>query len=351
MVERSQFQTFASRLLPGASRSRTREIGAGGRRLVRALDRLGGDIFRRRNSFRQDVKVWGALAIVYFVWGSTYLAIKLTVDTMPPLLSASVRFVAAGTILAAVLALLGRTLRIGRRQLAASALLGFLLLTTGVGMVQLAETSIDSGVAAIIASSVPLQVIAMRTFTRDKVARSTLASVAVGLAGVALVVGPGGGGELSGLLVMVAASVSWAVGSFVATKLPLPEDPFVATAYEMLFGGFLLLPLAAATGDFGDVERPSATSVAGLAYLAIAGSLVGFTAYAWLLGKAPISKVVTHQYVNPLVAVILGAVFLDEELGLATIAGAVLVVSSVFVVVRRETPKPVAEPAPEPAPS
>jgi drug/metabolite transporter (DMT)-like permease len=297
------------------------------------------------------VKVWAALAIVYFVWGSTYLGIKLTVETMPPLLSASARFVAAGAILAAILALLGRTLRVGRRELAAAALLGFLLLTTGVGMVQLAETSIDSGVAAIIASSVPLQVIAMRTLTRDQVARSTLASVAVGLAGVALVVGPGGGGELAGLLVMVAASISWSVGSFVATKLPLPEDPFVATTYEMLFGGLLLLPLAAATGDFGDLEQPSVRSIAGLVYLAIAGSLVGFTAYAWLLGKAPISRVVTHQYVNPLVAIILGAVFIDEALGLGMIAGAVLVVASVFVVVRRETPKPVTEPSVEPAPS
>jgi drug/metabolite transporter (DMT)-like permease len=292
------------------------------------------------------VKVWAALAIVYFVWGSTYLGIKLAVETMPPLLSASVRFLVAGTILATVLALLGRPLRIARRELAASALVGMLLLTTGVGFVQLAETSIDSGVAAIIASSVPLQVIVMRTLTRDRVARATLASVAVGLAGVALVVGPGGGGEIAGLLVMVGASISWAVGSFVAGRLPLPDDVFVGTAYEMLFGGLLLLPLAAATGDFGDVQRPSATSIAGLAYLAIAGSLVGFTAYAWLLGKAPISKVVTHQYVNPLVAVVLGAVFLDEQLGPATIAGAVLVVSSVFVVVRRETPKPPAEPEP-----
>jgi drug/metabolite transporter (DMT)-like permease len=297
------------------------------------------------------VKVWAALAIVYFVWGSTYLGIKLAVETMPPLLSASVRFLVAGTILATVLAFVGRRLRIARRELAASALVGMLLLTTGVGFVQLAETSIDSGVAAIIASSVPLQVIVMRTLTRDRVGRATLASVAVGLAGVALVVGPGGGGEISGLLVMVGASISWAVGSFVAGRLPLPDDVFVGTAYEMLFGGLLLLPLAAATGDFGDVQRPSATSIAGLAYLAIAGSLVGFTAYAWLLGEAPISKVVTHQYVNPLVAVILGAVFLDEQLEAATIAGAVLVVSSVFVVVRRETAKRAEpEPALSPAP-
>jgi drug/metabolite transporter (DMT)-like permease len=295
------------------------------------------------------VKVWAALLIVYFVWGSTYLGIKLTVETMPPLLSASVRFVVAGMLLAGLLALFGRSLRVDRRQLAASALIGGLLLTTGVGMVQLAETSIDSGVAAIIASSVPLQVIALRTLTRDSVGRSTLASAAVGLGGVALVVGPGDG-ELSGLLVMIAASMSWSLGSFFATKLTLPADPFVATTYEMLFGGILLLPLAAATGDFADIERPSATSIAGLAYLAIAGSLIGFTAYAWLLGKAPISKVVTHQYVNPVVAVVLGAVFLDEQLGLATILGAALVVSSVFVVVRRETPKQVPEQAPEPAP-
>jgi drug/metabolite transporter (DMT)-like permease len=141
-----------------------------------------------------------------------------------------------------------------------------------------------------------------------------------------------------GLALMLGASVSWSLGSFYGRRLPLPRDPFVATTYEMLGGGVFLVALALAAGEGGDV-RPAAftgESILAWLYLVVAGSLVGFTAYAWLLRNAPISKVVTHQYVNPLVAIALGATLLDEQLSALTLAGAALVVGAVFVAVRQE---------------
>ncbi len=290
-----------------------------------------------------------ALWTVYLVWGSTYLAIKVSVRTMPAFLSAGSRFLLAGALLGAILVATGRSLRVTRRELASSALLGLALLTLGVGVVTLAETRIDSSIAAMIAGSVPLQVIVLRTLARERVALATRLSVFAGLAGLALIVVPGGEGASSavGLALMLGASVSWSLGSFFGHRLPLAQDGFVATTWEMLCAGAFLLVLGAATGELGDVDPGafSFESVAAWLYLAIVGSLVGFTAYAWLLRNAPISKVVTHQYVNPVVAIVLGALLLDERLTVSVAAGAALIVGSVFVVVRQEG-KP--EPAPVP---
>ena len=292
-------------------------------------------------------KLWTALGIVYLVWGSTYLAIRVMVRTMPPFLAGGLRFAVAGALLAAWLAWRGRSLRVRRRELAAAALLGASLLTFGVGVVTYAEQDIASSLAAIIASSIALQVVLLRTFSGDRPRLLTLASVAIGLVGVGLVAS-GGGGESStrGLVLMVAATISWSLGSFFSERLPLPGDRFVATSLEMLCGGAFLVVLGAATGELDDVHPAavSGESLAALAYLTLVGSLVAFTAYVWLLGHAPISKVVTHQYVNPLVAIVLGSIFLGESLTVTALVGAVLIVGSVFAVVRRG-----AEPEPEPA--
>jgi drug/metabolite transporter (DMT)-like permease len=285
-------------------------------------------------------KLLTALWTVYLVWGSTYLAIKLSVRTLPALLSAGGRFLLAGTLLALILALRGRSIRVTRRELASSALLGLSLLALGVGMVTLAETRIDSSIAAMIAGSVPLQVILLRTLARDRVALATRLSVLVGLAGLALVVIPGGDGASStvGLAIALGASISWSLGSFFAHRLPLPRDGFVATTWEMLSAAVFLLLLGLVTGEPWSMDAAAFTleSIAAWLYLAVFGSLIGFTAYAWLLRNAPISKVVTHQYVNPLVAILLGALVLDEQLTLAVGLGAALIVGSVFVAVRSE---------------
>jgi drug/metabolite transporter (DMT)-like permease len=286
-------------------------------------------------------KLLAALWTVYLVWGSTYLGIKIAVETLPAFLSAGTRFLLAAGLLAIIVALTGRSIRISRRELIGSAVLGVSLLGLGVGGVTLAETRIDSSTAAMIAGSVPLQVIVLRTLARERVALATRLSVLVGLAGLALLVLPGGEGSSSavGLAVALGASISWSLGSFFGHRLPLPRDGFVATTWEMLSAGVFLVVLGAATGELGSADPAgfSLESVAAWLYLAVFGSLIGFTAYAWLLRNAPISKVVTHQYVNPLVAIILGAAVLDERLTLTTGIGAALIIGSVFVAVRRES--------------
>ncbi len=290
---------------------------------------------------RSRIELWAALWVVYLVWGSTYLGIKLAVRTLPPLLTAGTRFLAAAAVLAAILALARRSLRVGRREALSAAGLGVVLLACGVGMVHVAETRIDSGVAAMIAGSVPLQIVVWRALAGERVPRATVLAAAVGLAGLALVVGPdglGGGSVAVGLLVMLAASLAWSRGSFVSRRLSIPGDPFVATVYEMLGGGAVLVVAGLVAGEAGrlDADAFQPGPIAAWAYLAIVGSVVGFSAYAWLLRNAPISQVVTHQYVNPLVAVALGALLLGERPAATTLAGAALIVGAVVVTARHE---------------
>ena len=292
-------------------------------------------------------QIWAALLVIYFVWGSTYLGIKIAVETLPPLLAAGTRFLAAGAILMVILAIRGTSLRVSRRELASAALAGLLLLTLGVGVVHIAETRIDSSVAAMIAGTVPLQMILFRTVSGDRVSRAMRIGTLVGLVGLALVLLPGfrSGSTAVGLVVMLFASISWSTGSFLSPRLSMPRDPFVAAAYEMLAGGLFLTSVALATGDWRDLGGVSGNSLAAWLYLVVAGSVVGFTAYAWLLRSAPISLVVTHQYVNPLVAIVLGMLVLGERPSPFALAGAALVLSAVYVAVRAESPRATARPA------
>lgn len=285
--------------------------------------------------------VWAALLVVWFVWGSTYFAIKIVVDTLPPLLSAGSRFLVAGLLVATILTVRGTSLRVTQRELGACALAGLLLLTLGVGVVHVAETRIDSSVAAMIAGTVPLQVILFRLASGESVSRATRLSTLAGLAGLGLVVAPGlgAGSTAIGLAIMISASISWSTGSFFSGRLGLPRDPFVATAYEMLAGGAFLTLGALAFGEWRELDAAAfaGDSIAAWGYLVVMGSLVGFSAYAWLLRVAPISLVVTHQYVNPLVAIALGMLLLGERPNPATLVGALLVVGAVYVAVRAES--------------
>lgn len=287
-------------------------------------------------------QIWSALLIVYFVWGSTYVAIKLAVRTLPPLLAGGLRFLAASALLGLVLLCLRRSLRVSMRELVGCVIVGTMLLAIGVGSVHVVEQHIDSSVAALIAGSVPLQVILWRTIAGDRVGRTTLLAALAGLAGLVLIVVPGGldGGTTAlALVVMLLATISWSVGSFISNRLTLPEDPFVGTVYQMLAGGLAATAAATVLGEWGDLDRAALQPgpVAAWAYLAVLGSVVGFTAYAWLLRNAPISQVVTHQYVNPVVAILLGAVILDERPTGFTAIGAILIVGAVVVTVRRES--------------
>jgi drug/metabolite transporter (DMT)-like permease len=287
--------------------------------------------------------VWIALAVVYVVWGSTYLGIKVAVETIPPLLAAGSRFLVASLLLAGILAWRRTSLRITRAELGASLVVGTLLLGLGVGLVHVAETRIDSSVAAMIAGTVPLQIIVLRLLSGENPARATRVSTLAGLFGLLLVVAPGlgAGSTAIGLAIMISGTASWTLGSFLSKRLPLPRDPFVGSVYEMASGGAFITLVALAVGEWKDVGSSTFAldSMLAWAYLVVFGSLVGFTAYAWLLRVAPISLVVTHQYVNPLVAIALGMAFLGERPSMWTLAGAALIIGAVYAAIRAEFPR------------
>jgi drug/metabolite transporter (DMT)-like permease len=218
------------------------------------------------------------------------------------------------------------------------------LLLGGNGLVALGEETVPSGLAALIIASVPLWVILLRAVTGDRVTGGTLVGTGVGFVGVALLVFPGSGGTgatIGGVLLIVLASVSWASGSFFSSKLPLPKDPFVSTAVQMLLGGVALTITAVVSGELSGLEpsKFSLSSVLAVGYLVLFGSLAAFTAYTWLLQNAPISKVATYAYVNPVVAVFLGWLILSETITGFILTGAALIVASVAFIVRHENAK------------
>jgi drug/metabolite transporter (DMT)-like permease len=291
--------------------------------------------------------VWLCLGIVYVVWGSTYLAIRVAVETMPPLLMGAARFTAAGLLLYVVARARGaesiRTLT--RAQLASCWLVGSLLAAGGNGVVNVAEQYIPSSLAALVIASVPLWVVVMRRVTGERVPLLTLASVGIGFCGVALLLLPGGGvhghghGNTLGFVLVVFAAFSWALGSFTSRRVSLPGNALLSTAVQMAGGGLTLLVAGLATGEAGDVHpsRFSLDSLLAFAYLILIGSLVAYTAYVWLLQNAPISKVTTYAYVNPMIAIFLGWSILSENVTFTTLAGATVIVCSVAVTVRRES--------------
>lgn len=285
-------------------------------------------------------KVWTGLWIVYLVWGSTYLAIAVMVETMPPLLGAGARFVVAGAVMLAVLAA-RRSVRLTRGHLLSALLVGTLLMGANA-VVTVAEQEVPSGLAALLIASIPLWVIVMRRLAGERVSGRSVAAVLVGFVGVALLLKPGeqsGEATLLGLSACVFAAVMWAGGSFASPRVRLPADPLVSTGWQMLLGGLVCLAAGLAAGEAPDVDPAafSARSVVALAYLIAFGSWVAFTAYAWLLQNAPISKVSTYAYVNPVVAIVLGWLVLDEVVTPVTLVGAAIIVVSVALVIRIET--------------
>jgi drug/metabolite transporter (DMT)-like permease len=287
--------------------------------------------------------VWAALLVVYVVWGSTYLAIALVVQTMPPLLAASFRFVLAGLIMATFLVLRRgpRALRLTRAELIGSAFVGLALLLGGNGMVMLGQRSVPSGLAALIIAVVPLWVVVLRLFFGERVARGTLLGVAIGFAGVAVLVVPrgiSGTVELAGMLLLICAAASWAVGSYMSNRLSLPRDPFTSTAAQLIAGGLGLGVVGLLAGEAGLLRAAqfSTASVIGLVYLISFGSILAYTAYTWLLQHAPVSKVATYAYVNPVVALLLGVAVLNEEIGLTIVIGGAMIVIAVGMVIRTE---------------
>jgi drug/metabolite transporter (DMT)-like permease len=282
--------------------------------------------------------------IVYIAWGSTYVAIRIMDETVPPLIGAGIRYLLAGAAMYAFLAWRrGGLPPISRRELGSVALVGVLLLTGGNGFVSFAERHVPAGLASLVVASVPLWLLVMRWLGREHPSRATLAGVTVGFIGVALLVfrgGPQQGVSIPHLLIVVGAAFSWALGSWAAARLPMPSDAATSTAIEMLIGGVVLALLGPLVGEhWGTVTADaSAKSLLAIVYLALFGSILAFTAYVWLLANAPLSRVGTYAYVNPVVAVLLGALLLGERITVATVIGGAVILAAVAVVIRAERP-------------
>jgi drug/metabolite transporter (DMT)-like permease len=309
-------------------------------------------------------QVWTALWIVYVVWGSTYLAIAYVVESLPAALSAAARFAVAALVLAGWVALRRgvAALRVTGRQVRGAALVGLLLLLGGNGLVVLAQDAqLPSGLTALLVAAVPLWVVLLRLTVRDRPTPTTLLGVALGFAGVAVLLLPGArpeGVAVGAAMMVVLASLLWSLGTFAASRLDLPGDRLMTTALQMAAGAAGLAVVGLLRGERLVLSEVSTASWVALGYLVVFGSLVAFTAYSWVLGAAPVSKVATYAYVNPVVAVGLGSLLRGEQLTTLTVVGGAVTVLAVAVVVREEgrrrrrelVPTPPDALLPEPAP-
>lgn len=277
-------------------------------------------------------KVWTALVTVYVIWGSTYLSIYYAGATIPPLFAASTRFMTAGALMAGVVLFRGGSLRISRAALRSVVLIG-ILLPGANAILFVAERNVPTGLASLIIASVPLWLAVLRLGGRERLPWPVLAGVGVGFAGVAILAQPAGGAKSWGIALCVLSALMWSTGSFLSSRLPMPADPFAATSYEMFAGGLIILPISLFTVHG---LHPSAASIIGWVYLVTFGSIVGYSAYTWLLANAPLGMVSTYAYVNPVVAITLGVLFRGEDLTWRLLIGAAIVVVAVAVVVRKE---------------
>ena len=301
---------------------------------------------------RKKILPWVSLAIIYVVWGSTYMAIRIVVRELPPLAAAAFRFLVAGVVMAAIAAIADR--RHGwpsRRQWADYALVGVLLLAVGNGLVMWSEKRIPSSIAALIVASVPVWLTLFDGFraTGQRWTVRVWTGTLIGLVGVVLVARPAGGidpGHWSSILALQAATLAWTAGTLYAQSVPRRLPLFTAAAIEMLAGALALVALSTLLGE--DVSRfagASRDAWMGLAYLTVFGSLVGFTAFAYCINEMPASTVGTYAYVNPVVAVFLGAAFLDERVTSGLLAGGALILVAVLFTTmgRRAAPPPATE--------
>ena len=297
------------------------------------------------------VRLLTAFALVYVIWGSTYLGIRFAIETIPPFLMAGVRFVIAGGILYAFVMLRGARAP-SRRQWIAASIIGALLLLGGNGAVVWAELRVPSGLVALLVATEPLCVVLI-DWARPQGLRprpGELLGLVLGFAGVVILVSPvplaGGSLEIDpvGAAVVLFAAVSWALGSIYSRHAPAHESAFLMTGMKMLTGGLLLLLAGTFAGEWSrlDVGAISAKSWFALGYLIIFGALIGFTAYIWLLKNTTLPRASTYAYVNPIVAVLLGWTLASEPMNGRVIAAAAVIVAGVVIVVRSHA-SPVAD--------
>jgi len=286
-----------------------------------------------------------AFAIIYFVWGSTYYAIRVGVHEVPPLLLAALRFLAAGLVVY-VWGLMKKERPPAGKQWLSVLLLAFLFFTLDYGLLFWAEQRVPSGIAAVMLATIPAFIAISEIVllgTQKLTLRLGLALLA-GLAGVAVLMSHSlalGGApvETAGALALIVGAISWSIATALARKLPLPQSKAMSSGAEMFVGGALLLIASAARGEFPQFHPMAVSGAAWIAllYLIVAGSIVGFTAYVWLLHHQSPTKVGTYAYVNPVVAVLLGYWLGGEPLGTRTILGALCIVVSVIMITSMRT--------------
>jgi drug/metabolite transporter (DMT)-like permease len=295
-----------------------------------------------------------AFAVIYFVWGSTFLAIRVGVREVPPLVLASMRFFVAGAVLFLWLKIKGTPSPSPREWLAAS-ILAICIFVLDYGLLFWAEQRVPSGIAAVMLATIPVfMAISEIVFLRTQRLTPRLAlALLVGIGGVAVLVSHSVGfGEApidrAGAIALVIAAISWSVASALTRKLPLPASKVMSSGSQMLAGGILLAVTAAVFGEFRGFHISAVSRGAwfALAYLIVAGSIVGFTAYVWLIHHESPTKVGTYAYVNPVVAVIVGYFLGGETVGPRTVLGTLLVLVSVVVITTTRSAKPVAPPVP-----
>lgn len=293
-------------------------------------------------------RILAAYATIYVVWGSTYLGINLALESLPPFLLAAARFTTAGALLYVWMRARGAA-RPSLTQWKAAAIIGGLLLFAGNGGVVWAQQFVPSGVAALLVATLPLWMALLEWVGPDR--RRPTARVAVGLlvglVGIMVLVGPGaihgqGNVNLAGAAVLILASLAWAVGSLYARRAPTPATAQLGTAMQMLTGGLMLTVAGLLGGEASAIhlDAISARSAGALLYLIVFGSLVAFSAYVWLLRVEPPSRVATYAYVNPVVAVTLGWLFVGESLTPQTMLAAAIIIGAVVLIV--SSPKPTA---------
>jgi drug/metabolite transporter (DMT)-like permease len=292
-------------------------------------------------------KILLAFSIIYFVWGSTFLAIRVGVREVPPFLLASMRFFVAGVALFVWMRLKG-TLSPTRREWGAASILAVCIFVVDYGCLFWAEQRVPSGIAAVMLATIPVfmtlsEILFLRT--QRLTLRLTFALL-VGIAGVLVLVSRSLGLneapiDTAGAVALVFAAVSWSIASALNRKLPLPESKAMSSGVQMLVGGILLAVVAAAFGEFRGFHIAAVSRVAwfALAYLIVAGSIIGFTAYVWLLHHESPTKVGTYAYVNPVVAVVVGYFLGGEAVGPRTVLGTLLVLVSVIVIATTQAKK------------
>lgn len=287
--------------------------------------------------------IWSALAVVYVVWGSTYLFIRIVIEAnIPPMLGMAARFLLAATLLAGFLALRSGVsrLRVTTRELLGAGAVGLLLLAFGNGAVAVAEKTVPSGLAALLIAAVPLWLMLLRVGGGERPRPLTWLGVLIGFGGAALLALSGGDTSAKpiSVAILILGTISWAAGSRFSPRLGLPKDPLVATVYEMAIGGSAMVLIGVLSGEpaqlhLGEVEPKGWIA---LAYLVVFGSLLAYSAYSYLLANAPISLIGTYAYVNPVVAVFLGWLILSEPITTKILIGGAVVVLGVALVVSAE---------------